>query len=67
MGLTALRRTTAGAAVLATAVAGAPLAEDGTISFRVVRRARSTTYVVRLLATRRHAAATAEATVAATG
>jgi hypothetical protein len=45
----------------------APLADDGTVSFRVVRRARSTTYVVRLLATRRHAAATAKATVAGTG
>ncbi len=45
----------------------APLADDGTVSFRVARRARSTTYVVRLLATRRHAAATAKVTVAGTG
>jgi hypothetical protein len=45
----------------------APLAADGTVSFPVTRRARSTTYVVRLLATRRHAAATAKTTVAGTG
>ena len=45
----------------------APLADDGTVSFPVARRARNTTYVVRLLATRRHAAATAKATVAGTG
>ncbi len=45
----------------------APLGDDGTVSFPVVRRARSTTYVVRLPATRRHAAATAKATVAGTG
>jgi hypothetical protein len=40
---------------------------DGTTAFDVVRRTRSTTYVVRLLATPRHAVATARTTVAGTG
>ena len=45
----------------------ASLAADGTVAFPVTRRPRSTTYVVRLVATRRHTAATARTTVAGTG
>jgi hypothetical protein len=43
------------------------LAADGSVVFTVPRRARSTTYVVRLLGTDRHTAASTTATVAGTG
>jgi len=49
------------------AVQHAPLAADGSVSFAVTPRKRSRTYVVRLVATRRHAAASAKATVDGTG
>ncbi len=48
-------------------VQSARLAADGTAAFTVAHRKRSTTYVVRLLATPRHAVATARTTVAGTG
>jgi hypothetical protein len=50
-----------------TQVRGARLSGDGTAVFGVARRHRSTTYVVRLLATPRHAVATARTTVPGTG
>jgi len=49
------------------AVQHAPLAADGSVSFAVTPRKRSRTYVVRLVATRRHAVASAKATVDGTG
>jgi hypothetical protein len=45
----------------------APLAADGSVVFTVPRRVRSTTYVVRLLGTARHTAASTKVTVAGTG
>ncbi len=45
----------------------APLAADGSVVFTVPRRVRSTTYVVRLLGTGRHTAASTKVTVAGTG
>ena len=48
-------------------VGGTTLGGDGTATLPVVRRARSTTYVVRLVATGRHAAASAKVTVPGSG
>ena len=48
-------------------VAHAPLGADGTVTFAVARHRRSTTYVVRLPATKRHAMATASTSVLGTG
>jgi hypothetical protein len=45
----------------------ASLGADGTAAFAVTRRPRRTTYVVRLVGTHRHSAATARTTVAGTG
>ena len=45
----------------------AALGADGTVAFQVTRHQRSTTYVVRLVGTRRHEAAMAKTTVAGTG
>ncbi len=45
----------------------ASLTADGTVSFSVQRRPRSVTYVVRLVGTQRHSAATARTTVAGSG
>ena len=45
----------------------AALGADGTVAFQVTRHQRSTTYVVRLVGTRRHASAVAKTTVAGTG
>jgi hypothetical protein len=48
-------------------VGGTTLGGDGTATLPVARRVRDTTYVVRLVATGRHAAASAKVTVAGSG